>query len=65
VLFASLLFGQIGFSIDAKVLEFLSSFALIIFMYSLGLEVGPGFGVSSRADGLRLNALSFAVVAQS
>ena len=55
--------GQIGFKIDARVLQFLRDFALIIFIYSLGLQVGPGFVTSLRAEGLRLNALSVAVLA--
>jgi putative transport protein len=62
VLFSSLLFGQVGFSIDAKVLEFLRDFALVVFMYAIGLQVGPGFGASLRADGLRLNAMSLCVI---
>src|SRR3954469_8462865 len=63
VLFASLLFGQLGLTIDPNVLGFLSSFALIVFMYAMGLELGPGFVVSLRAEGLRLNVLAFIVVA--
>src|SRR5262249_22067529 len=62
VLFSSLLFGQMGFTVDARVLDFLENFALIIFMYALGLQVGPGFGASLRSDGLRLNALSLCVI---
>ena len=62
VLFSSLLFGQMGFTIDPKVVEFLRSFALILFMYALGLQVGPGFGASLRAEGIRLNVLSLCVI---
>src|SRR6266850_8373407 len=58
VLFAALAFGQIGLTIDAKVLQFLRDFALILFMYTIGLQVGPGFISSLRAEGLRLNVLS-------
>ena len=58
VLFSSLLFGQTGLSIDHTVLRFLRDFALIIFIYSLGLQVGPGFLTSLRDEGLRLNILS-------
>src|SRR5271154_5922446 len=53
VLFSALLFGQMGLAIDAKVLEFLRDFALILFMYAIGLEVGPGFVSSLRAEGLK------------
>jgi putative transport protein len=62
VLFSSLIFGQMGFTIDAKMLGFLRDFALIVFMYALGLQVGPGFGASLRAQGIRLNALTFCVI---
>src|ERR1700722_8522977 len=62
VLFSSLLFGQIGLTVDAKVLQFLRDFALIIFMYAIGLEVGPGFISSLRAEGLRLNVLTVIVL---
>src|SRR5665213_3342759 len=63
VLFSSLLFGQAGLSIDHNVLRFLRDFALIIFIYSLGLQVGPGFLTSLRDEGLRLNILSVAALA--
>jgi putative transport protein len=62
VLFSALLFGQLGLSIDPKALEFLRNFALIIFMYAIGLQVGPGFGASLRAEGLRLNVLSVCAI---
>src|ERR1700761_3144940 len=55
VLFSSLVFGQLGFTVDARVLEFLRDFALILFVYALGLQVGPGFVSSLRQEGLRLN----------
>ena len=63
VLFSALLFGQFGLTVDAKVLEFLRDFALIIFVYSIGLQVGPGFVASLRSEGLRLNVLSLIVIA--
>lgn len=62
VLFSALVFGQFGLGIDPRVLEFLRDFALILFMYAIGLQVGPGFVSSLRADGLRLNGLSIAVL---
>jgi putative transport protein len=62
VLFSALLFGQIGLTIDPKVLQFLRDFALILFMYAIGLQVGPGFISSLRTEGLRLNLLSVAVL---
>ena len=62
VLFAALAFGQLGLSIEPHVLQYFSSFALVLFVYALGLQLGPGFVASLRADGLRLNALALAVV---
>jgi putative transport protein len=62
VLFSALLFGQIGLTVDPHILQFLRDFALIIFIYALGLQVGPAFVTSLRAEGLRLNGLSVAVL---
>jgi putative transport protein len=62
VLFAALLFGQLRFSVDPKILEFLRDFALILFVYAIGLQVGPGFLDSLRREGLKLNVLSLAVI---
>jgi putative transport protein len=62
VLFAALAFGQMGLTVDAKVLQFLRDFALILFMYTIGLQVGPGFLASLRAEGLRLNLLAIATL---
>jgi putative transport protein len=63
VLFSSLAFGQLGLTVEARVLEFLRDFALILFVYALGLQVGPGFIASLRKEGLRLNVLSLGVIA--
>jgi putative transport protein len=62
VLFSALIFGQLGLSVDPIVLNFLRDFTLILFMYAIGLQVGPGFVTSLRADGLRLNLLAIAVL---
>ena len=62
VLFSALVFGQLGLSIDKGVLDYFSSFALVLFVYALGLQLGPGFVASLRADGLRLNSLAVVVV---
>src|SRR5271155_4500023 len=62
VLFSALLFGQIGLTIDPKVLGFLRDFALILFMYAIGLQVGPGFLSSLKTEGLRLNLLAVTVL---
>src|SRR2546421_10274330 len=62
VLFSALIFGQLNLTIDPKVLQFLRDFALILFMYTIGLQVGPGFFSSLKAEGLRLNFLSVATL---
>ncbi|MDP9174213.1 MAG: putative transporter [Planctomycetota bacterium] len=62
VLFSSLLFGQLGLTVSGEVLDFLRDFALIIFVYAIGLQVGPGFLSSFRADGWKLNLWSLAVI---
>ncbi len=62
VLFSSLVFGQLGLTIDKGVLDYFSSFALVLFVYALGLQLGPGFVASLRSDGLRLNGLAVVVV---
>jgi len=62
VLFASLLLGYLKLSIDAHVLEFVREFGLILFVYTLGLQIGPGFFGSLRSRGLALNAFAAAIV---
>src|SRR5262245_32239965 len=63
VLFAGLLFGHLGFRVEPAVINFLREFGLILFVYSVGLLIGPGFFSAFRAYGLRLNLLAAAVVA--
>ncbi len=63
VLFSALLFGNMGFSIEPRVLQYLRDFALVLFIYSIGLQMGPGFISSLRDDGLRLNLLAILVIA--
>src|SRR5580700_2075346 len=65
VLFSALLFGQIGLSIDPDVLGFLRDFSLVLFMYAIGLEIGPAFLSSLRTEGLRLNILAVIVLVLS
>ena len=62
VLFAGLAFGHFGFTIDGALLEFTRDFGLTLFVFTIGLQVGPGFFASLRKQGLRLNALATAVV---
>lgn len=62
VFFAGILAGYLGFSIDPGMLNFAESFGLILFIYELGLKVGPGFFSSFRKGGLNLNLLGLATV---
>ena len=62
VFFAGIIAGHIGLSIDAQMLSYAESFGLIIFVYALGLQVGPGFFGSFRKGGIILNILALAVI---
>jgi putative transport protein len=62
VLFAGILFGQLGMHIDERILEFVRDFGLLLFVYTVGLQVGPGFFSSVKERGVQLNALGAAVV---
>lgn len=62
VLFIGLLLGHFKLSVDHHVLEFVREFGLIIFVYTLGLQIGPGFFGSLRARGLMLNGFAAAIV---
>ena len=58
VLFAGILAGHIGFTGPAATLTFLQDFGLILFVFMIGLQVGPGFFESFGRAGIRLNLLS-------
>jgi len=62
VLFSGILFGHFGLNINKETLEFLRDFGLILFVYSIGTQVGPGFFSSFRKEGIRLNLMAAAVV---
>lgn len=62
VFFAGILLGHFGLSIDTQMLNYAESFGLIIFVYALGLQVGPGFIGSFRKGGITLNLLALAVI---
>lgn len=55
VLFAGLVFARLGVKVDHHVLEFIREFGLILFVFSIGLQLGPGFFSSLRKTGLKLN----------
>lgn len=62
VFFVGILAGHLGFTIDSEMLSYAESFGLVLFVYELGLKVGPGFFSSFRKGGVRLNVLGFATI---
>ena len=62
VFFIGILAGHLGLKIDPQMLNYAESFGLVIFVYALGLQVGPGFFSSFRNEGIRLNMLGIGVV---
>ena len=62
VLFAGLIVGSFGFRMAPEVLEFLREFGLMLFVFTMGLQLGPGFFASLRKAGIRLNAFAVAIV---
>ncbi len=58
VLFAGIAAGHFGFTATPSVLAFLQEFGLILFVFMIGLQVGPGFFESFKRGGVTLNALS-------
>jgi putative transport protein len=61
-LFVGIVLGHIGLRIDSNVLHFIQEFGLILFVYTIGMQVGPGFMDSIRRHGLVLNVLSTSIV---
>lgn len=62
VFFAGILAGHLGLSINPDMLNYAESFGLVLFVYELGLQVGPGFFSSFRKGGVLLNMLGFGVI---
>ena len=62
VLFVGILLGHFGLTINPSVIHFFKEFGLILFVYSVGLQVGPGFFSSLKKGGLTLNALACGIV---
>lgn len=62
VLFIGLLAGHLGANINHEVLHFVKEFGLILFVYSIGIQIGPRFLSSLRYNGLKLNALAAMIV---
>ncbi|NCB83862.1 MAG: putative transporter [Bacteroidia bacterium] len=62
VLFMGILVGHFGFEVNHEILDFIKDFGLILFIYSIGLQVGPGFFSSFKKGGIALNLLAAGIV---
>ena len=62
VLFVGIILGHFGFTINHNVIHFFKEFGLILFVYSVGMQVGPGFFSSFRQGGITLNMLACGIV---
>ncbi len=58
VLFVGILMGHFGYVVEGEVLHFVREFGLILFIFAIGLQVGPGFFSSFKKGGMRLNGLA-------
>ncbi len=62
VLFAGILVGHAGIHIEPEILEFVREFGLILFVFTIGLQLGPSFFASLRRAGVKLNLLAGGIV---
>ena len=62
VLFAGIVAGHFGFTGTYNVLTFIQDFGLILFVYCIGLQVGPGFFESFKKGGVQLNLMAMSIV---
>lgn len=62
ILFVGIIFSHFGLTIHHDVLHFVKEFGLILFVYSIGLQVGPGFFASFKSGGVKLNILALSIV---
>ena len=62
VLFVGIILGHFGFTVNHNVIHFFKEFGLILFVYSVGMQVGPGFFSSFRQGGITLNMLACGIV---
>ena len=65
ILFVGIVAGHFGLTVEHNVLHFIKEFGLILFVYSVGLQVGPGFFSSFKKGGLTLNAVAVMIVLMS
>src|SRR4051794_34975645 len=62
VLFAGILVGHFGEPVDEHTLHFVKEFGLILFVFTIGLQLGPGFFAALRQQGVKMNVLAAAIV---
>jgi putative transport protein len=62
VLFAGILVGHFGEEIDHRTLDFVKEFGLILFVFTIGLQLGPGFFATLRKQGVKMNLVAAAIV---
>lgn len=62
VLFVGILLSHFGLGIDPQICHFVKEFGLILFVYSIGLQVGPGFFSSLKEGGVTLNSLAVLII---
>ena len=62
ILFMGILLGHMGLRINPVMLSFIKDFGLILFVFAIGLQVGPGFFHSFRKDGLPMNLMAIGLV---
>ena len=58
VLFMGIVVGHFGFTVDHTIMHFIKEFGLILFIFSIGLQVGPSFFTSFKKGGMMLNGLA-------
>src|SRR4029450_10239350 len=63
VIFAGIVIGHFGQQVDHATLDFVKEFGLVVFVFTIGMQLGPGFVAALREQGLRLNLLAAAIVA--
>ena len=62
VLFVGIVMGHFGITMNPEVMHFMKEFGLILFVFSVGMQVGPGFFSSFKQGGITLNMLATGVV---
>ena len=62
VLFVGIVMGQLGFTMNHEVIHFFKEFGLILFVFSVGMQVGPSFFSSFKKGGITLNLLACGIV---